>query len=200
MTNLKTAAIIVVVMVAAGILFGGRINPTDADNTATPTPPPTNHHTPNEPVTTDKHTPSASTDTHNHAPGEGHHDEEQIVPTPTYDGGEHPDWTVPPQERHRTIETAAAFVEGWLTTDPQQRAQLLAPVAAEALVDELSVEGVRIWNATPAGTPKILELLATDAMVRQAFTDGRAIDLLLAAEPDSPTSWIVTHVAPATNQ
>ena len=191
--NLKTAFVIVLIMIAAGILFGGRIAPNNEPTETSPTPIAT---TVALPASTTPHPPYA----HPQAPPEGHHEpEETPVPTPSYDGGEDPRWTLPDIERHHTIDTATLFVDGWLNPDPAQRTQLLEPVAAQALIDELAAPDIKTWNTTPTGTPQILELVSTNAMVRQRFTDGRAIDLLLAADPGATTGWIVTDLAPTSN-
>lgn len=192
--NLKTSLIIVLIMIAAGILFGGRIAPNNEPPTETsPTPTATAAALPAS-------THTATPHTHPQAPPEGHHEpEETPVPTPSYDGGEDPHWTPPDTERHHTIDTATLFVDGWLNPDPAQRTQLLKPVAAQALIDELAAPDIKTWNTTPTGTPQILELVSTNAMVRQRFTDGRAIDLLLAADPGTTTGWIVTDLAPTSN-
>ncbi|GAA4909650.1 hypothetical protein GCM10025789_31070 [Tessaracoccus lubricantis] len=187
--NLKTAAIGVVVIVAVGILLGGRINPDDTP-TATPTP------------STAMHTPSAHQHptpphTHEEADEGDHGPEAPVVITPSYDGGEDPDWTVPPAERNHAIDTAETFIAGWLNPDPTQRTQQIQSVAAEALVAELAAPDLRIWATTPQGPPLIMELVSTNAMLRQTFADGRAIDLLLIVEPGSSTGWIVTDIAPA---
>lgn len=193
--NLKAAAIGVIIIVAVGILLGGRINPDDAPAAATPTPGATLH----TPSAHQHPTPPHSPTPHTHEePGEGDHGpEEPVAITPSYDGGEHHDWTVPLAERHHAIDTAETFIAGWLNPDPTQRTQQIQPVAAEALVAELEAPELRIWDTTTQGTPLIMELVSTNAMLRQTFADGRAIDLLLIAEPGSPTGWIVTDIAPA---
>ncbi|NHB86140.1 hypothetical protein G7085_20890 [Tessaracoccus sp. HDW20] len=44
--------------------------------------------------------------------------------------------------------------------------------------------------------PDIVELASTNAMLRQEFSDGRTVDILLIAEPGTITGWLVTDIAP----
>lgn len=191
--NLKTAFIIVIIMIAAGILFGGRITPNDE-------PEADSSHTPTTVTAADQtHTITPSVEHTHKVPAEGHPEpEETPVPTPSYDGGEDPHWIPAEAEQHHALDTVTLFVDGWLNPDPTQRTHLLQPVAAEALITELAAPDIRTWNTAPADAPEILELISTSAMVRQHFTDGRAIDLLLATDPGTTTGWIVTDIAPTT--
>lgn len=200
--NLKPALYIVGAIIIAGIFFGGRFNlapeptpqqPAPATTTDT-TPPPTTPIVAAPPIVASSPTTPAPSTT----PGEGrHHDAETPAPTPSYDGEEDPNWEIPEQTRHGAISASEAFITGWLTPEPQARIKLLEQVAAQGLLDDLAIANLRTWNATPAGAPTIVELAAFDAMLRQKFTDGRSVDLLLAAEPDKNYGWIITDIQPS---
>ena len=73
---------------------------------------------------------------------------------------------------------------------------MLRPVAVEALVADLAEDDLRIWTTTATQDPQIVELASTNALLRQPFTDGRSVDLLLTAEPRSLHGWMVTDIAP----
>lgn len=187
--NIKPAFAIVTAMIITGILLGDRPNtpaPT-ADLTTTPSTPP-HTHSPRPTI------PSQQDD----AAGDGFRvPDESPVATPSHDGGEDPTWTLPVADQQRAISAAAQFIGGWLQPDPTLRTQMLRPVAAEALVADLAEEELRIWTTTTApGGPQIVELASTNALLRQPFTDGRSVDLLLTAEPGSLHGWMVTDIAP----
>ena len=116
--------------------------------------------------------------------------------TPSYDGGEDPSWVLPAADQRRAVSAGAQFIDGWLQPDPTLRAQMLRPVAAEALIADLAGEDLRIWTTTATSGPQIVELASTNALLRQPFTDGRSVDLLLTAEPGSLHGWMVTDIAP----
>ena len=187
--NLKPAFAIVTALIITGILLGDR--PTTPAPTADPTT------TPSTPPHTDTPQP-ATPSPHEDAVGDGFHaPDESPVATPSYDGGEDPTWTLPAADQQGAVSAAAQFIDGWLQPDPTLRTQMLRPVAAEALVADLAEEDLRIWTttATPGG-PQIVELASTNALLRQPFTDGRSVDLLLTAEPGSLHGWMVTDIAP----
>lgn len=187
MKPLTTALILVVIITAAGILLGGQPSP--------PQPPTPAGHAPvaSAPSATEPSTPGTPNEPH----ADGFHEpEEPAVVTPSHDGGEHPDWTVPTQDRRLAVDTATQFIAAWLQPDAQLRTQALTPVAAAALADELANPRLRTWTATPTDAPTIVEMASTNAMLRQQFTDGRAVDILLIAEPGTATGWIVTDIAP----
>lgn len=187
--NIKPAFAIVTAMIITGILLSDRPDtpaPT-ADPTTTPSTPP-HTHSPRPTI------PSQQDD----AAGDGFHvPDESPVATPSYDGGEDPTWTLPVADQQRAISAAAQFIDGWLQPDPTLRTQMLRPVAAEALISDLAGDDLRIWTttATPGG-PQIVELASTNALLRQTFTDGRSVDLLLTVEPGSLHGWVVTAIAP----
>lgn len=197
--NLKPAFYIVIAMIIAVIFFGGRFNltPTPSDSpSATTADPTTNPNTTAEtqPASLPPSSPTTPT------PQEGvHQDDEPPMPTPSHDGGEDPDWEIPANIRQGSISISQQFITAWLEPDPETRQQLLAPVAAQALVEELAVDNLKTWNTTPVSAPLIVEITSTDALTRQTFTDGRSVDLLLAAEPSTPHGWIITDIQP-TNQ
>ncbi len=196
--NLKPALYIVIAMIIAVIFFGGRFNltPTPSDSPSATTAPTTTLNTTTEttPASPLPSSPTIST------PQEGvHQDDAPPVSTPSHDGGEDPDWEIPGDIRQGSISITQQFITAWLEPDPETRQQLLAPVAAQALIEELAVDNLKTWNTTPASAPLIVEITSTDAMTRQTFTDGRSVDLLLAAEPGTPHGWIITDIQP-TNQ
>lgn len=186
--NLKPAFAIVTALIITGILLGDRPDtpaPT-ADLTTTPSTPP-HTHSPRPTI------PSQQDD----AAGDGFRvPDESPVATPSYDGGEDPTWTLPVADQQRAISAAAQFIDGWLQPDPTLRTQMLRPVAAEALIADLAGDDLRIWTTTATQDPQIVELASTNALLRQPFTDGRSVDLLLTAEPGSLHGWMVTDIAP----
>ena len=185
--NLKPAFAIVTALIITGILLGDR--PTTPAPTADPTT------TPSTPPHTSR--PQQATPRQQDAVGDGVHvADESPVATPSYDGGEDPTWTPPAEDQRRAVSAGAQFIAGWLQPDPTLRTQMLHPVAAEALISDLSVDDLRIWTTTPTQDPQIVELASTTALLRQPFTDGRSIDLLLTAEPGSLHGWMVTDIAP----
>lgn len=186
--NLKPAFAIVTALIITGILLSDRPNtPAPAANpTTTPTTPP-HTHSPRPTI------PSQQDD----AAGDGFHaPAESPVATPSYDGGEDPTWTLPAADQQRAITAAAQFIDGWLQPNPTLRTQMLRPVAAEALIADLAEDDLRIWTTTATQDPQIVELASTNALLRQPFTDGRSVDLLLTAEPGSLHGWMVTDIAP----
>ena len=106
---------------------------------------------------------------------------------------------MPAADRQLAIDTATQFVAAWLQPDPQLRTQALAPVAAQALIDDLA-HPLKTWAATALRSPNIVELASTNAMLRQEFSDGRTVDILLIAEPGTNTGWLVTDIAPTPPQ
>ncbi len=191
MKNIKTAVIIVTLIIAAGILLGGNKKP---DPTPSPTTPA--HAAASAASATESQPGTAA------PPREGYGGEpdEPAVATPQYEGGEQLDWTVPAADRQFTIDTATRFVAAWLQPDPQVRAQALAPVAAQALIDDLAHPQLKTWAATAVSPPTIIELASTNAMLRQEFSDGRTVDILLIADPGTATGWLVTDIAPTPPQ
>jgi len=184
--NLKPAFAIVTALIITGILLGDR--PDTPAPAADPTTTPSHTHSPRPTI------PSQ----HEDAVGDGFHvPDESPVATPSHDGGEDPTWTLPVADQQRAISAAAQFIDGWLQPKPTLRTQMLRPVAAEALISDLAEDDLRIWTttATPGG-PQIVELASTNALLRQPFTDGRSVDLLLTAEPGSLHGWMVTDIAP----
>lgn len=197
MKNLKPALYIVGAIIIAGIFFGGRFNPAP-DPTTPPAPATTVTTGDNAPPPPTSTVTPTTTEALSTTPDEGtHQDTAQPVPTPSYDGGEDPNWKIPEGARQGAIAVTEAFITGWLTPEPRARRELLEPVAAQGLVDELTVANLRTWNATPASAPTIVEFAPVDAMARQTFTDGRSVDLLLAAEPDTTYGWIITDIQPS---
>lgn len=147
--------------------------------------------------------PSAEHEGHDH---EGHsHDEgidgeaEQVEPDHSQDGtDEHThDYAMPAEDKTAAIDVATRFVDGWLEADAQQRVAALAGVATPALVESLSDPRTRVWKALPAGDPELLHVTATAVSVRQSFTDGRAVDLLLIYDPTTDPVWAVSDVQPS---
>lgn len=198
MRSPKLTLTITAVAIIAAILLGGRINPTN-DTTPTPnaTAPP---HTPTNKPTK----PARATNTPSTAPTtptrEGADPDTQTtsVETPSHDGGEDPSWQPDQTTKQAAIDTAAAFINGWLQTDPDTRHTTLEPVTAQALLEALTTPGIKTWNTTPQGAPTIVRLAPTNAMIRQTFTDGRAVDILATAEPAAPNGWLITDIQPAT--
>lgn len=190
--NIKPALAIVTALIITGILLGDR--PTTPAPTANPTT------TPSTPPHTDTPQP-ATPSPHEDAVGDGFHvPDESPVATPSYDGGEDPTWTLPVAEQQRAVSAGAQFIDGWLQPNPTLRTQMLRPVAAEALIADLAGEDLRIWTTTATRDPQIVELASTNALLRQPFTDGRSVDLLLTAEPGSLHGWMVTDIAPTTGR
>ena len=190
MKNIKTAVIIVTLIIAAGILLGGNKQPK-------PTPSPTTTAQVNPaPAGATESQPGTAAPPREGIPEEPH---EPAVATPQYEGGEQLDWTVPAADRQLAIDTATQFVAAWLQPDPQLRTQALAPVAAQALIDDLA-HPLKTWAATALRSPNIVELASTNAMLRQEFSDGRTVDILLIAEPGTNTGWLVTDIAPTPPQ
>lgn len=184
--NLKTALIIVVIMIAIGILYGGNINkpptttPTDPtwSNPAIPTAPTTSHPTSTPPV-------------------EGTTDEERHpVSTPSHDGGEDPTWELPADDLTTALTTTTTFITGWLHPDPATRRAQLAPITAATLVDSLAAHDLRVWDTHPDTAPVVVETSPTAVMTRQLFVDGRSVDVLLVLDPGTTTGWTVTDIAP----
>lgn len=147
--------------------------------------------------------PPAEHEGHDH---EGHsHDEgidgeaEQVEPDHSQDGtDEHThDYAMPAEDKAAAIDVATRFVDGWLEADAQQRVAALAGVATPALVESLSDPRTRVWKALPAGDPELLHVTATAVSVRQSFTDGRAVDLLLIYDPTTDPVWAVSDVQPS---
>ena len=190
--NLKPALAIVTALIITGILLGDR--PTTPAPTANPTTTPsTLPHTKSPQPTT----PSP----HEDAVGDGFHiPDESPVATPSHDGGEDPTWTLPAADQQRAITAAAQFIDGWLQPNATLRTQILRPVAAEALIADLAEEHLRIWTTTATQDPQIVELASTNALLRQPFTDGRSVDMLLTVEPGSLHGWMVTDIAPTTGR
>lgn len=190
--NLKPALAIVTALIITGILLGDR--PTTPAPTANPTT------TPSTPPHTNSPQP-ATPSPHEDAVGDGFHaPDEPPVATPSYDGGEDPTWTLPAEDQQGAVSAGAQFIDGWLQPNPTLRTQMLRPVAAEALVADLTSDDLRIWTTTAAGTPVIMQLASTNALLRQPFTDGRSVDLLLTAEPGSLHGWMVTNIGPTTGR
>ncbi len=131
---------------------------------------------------------------------EGHDGEaEQVEPDHSQDGtDEHThDYAMPAEDKAAAIDVATRFVDGWLEADAQQRVAALAGVATPALVESLSDPRTRVWKALPAGDPELLHVTATAVSVRQSFTDGRAVDLLLIYDPTTDPVWAVSDVQPS---
>ena len=189
--NLKPAFAIVTALIITGILLGDRPNPPAPTNDPTTTP------------STPPHTSrlQATPSQHNDTVGDGFHvPDESPVATPSFDGGEDPTWALPAADQQGAVSAAAQFIDGWLQPDPTLRTQMLRPVAAEALVADLAGEDLRIWTTTATQDPQIVELASTTVLLRQPFTDGRSVDLLLTAEPGSLHGWMVTDIAPTTGR
>lgn len=181
--NLKTALIIVVIMIAIGILYGGSIN-------KPPTTPPT------EPTRTLPTTPHASRSHPTTAPVEGATEELPPVSTPSYDGGEDPAWELPDEDLTTALTTTTTFITGWLHPDAATRRAQLAPIAAATLVDSLAAPDLRVWDTLPDTPPVVVETSSTAVMTRQLFVDGRSVDVLLVLDPGTTTGWTVTDIAP----
>lgn len=194
--NLKPALIGVITIIILGVLFGGRIN---RDEVAPSPQPPT--HTPRGSVanyTTPAPNPHPKVTVEDQSLPEGiHNDEEPTSETPDQHGHDIHGPISDPQLSQAAIDTSRKFITGWLNPDPAQRLEQVTPVGGQGLVEQLATANLRTWNTQPHGSPEVLELLATTCMVRQRFTDGRAADLLLLAEPGAPHGWIVSDIQPA---
>lgn len=185
--NLKTALIIVVIMIAIGILYGGNINkppatpPTDSITTLPTTAP----------------TAPTRTSPNTSQPVEGVSDEERHpVSTPSHDGGEDPDWELPADDLAAVLTTTTDFITGWLQPHPDTRRAQLTPIAAATLVDSLTAPDLRVWDTHPDTAPVVVETSTTAVMTRQQFVDGRSVDVLLVLDPGTTTGWTVTDIAP----
>lgn len=196
--NLRPALIGVVVIIVLGILFGGRFG---RDDDTTPEPSAASSTATGQSARNDVDPPEegrwqASPTVEHHHEEEGVHGDEEPIETP--DGSGHDDHgpVVDEYLSDTAIATTEAFIEGWLTPDHLARATQLAPVGGESLVEQLAVPKLRVWNTTPQGAPEVVELLETTCMTRQRFMDGRAVDLLLLAEPGAPHGWVVTDIQP----
>jgi|GEM_PF-3655824 len=136
--------------------------------------------------------------------GEGRAGEEAPSPVvpPTFDGHDTTKETFAPDQATLTAVTATAdrFVTGWLATDPTERAERLTGVTAPALAEQLTVPRIRTWNTTPAGQPVVVRIQPEAAQLRQDFSDGRGIDLLLIPDPlGGVDGWIVSDVQTVNN-
>lgn len=197
--RLKWPLLIVAAMILAAIFLGGRISPTD-EPAPTPTPAITTPPARTSTTTTGRDEPDHTEEEHQghqHAPGEGVQGEEpEPVETPDYHGGHGDDFAHSNQEQAAALEATTEFVTAWLTPEADCRAQLLEPVAAEALVEALADPQTRIWNTSTEGSPTIHAASGQAVTTGQAMADGRAVELLLHYEPDAKHGWIVTGVAP----
>lgn len=196
--NLRPALIGVVVIILLGILFGGRFSRDDE-----PTPPgpstatsPASGQRARDDVDEVETSQQASSPMEQRHEEEGAHGDEEPIETPDESGHDDHGPVVDDQLSQTAIDTTEAFIEGWLIPDHLARATRLAPVGGEALVEQLSASKLRVWTTTPQGAPEVVELLETTCMTRQRFMDGRAVDLLLLAEPGAPHGWVVTDIQP----
>lgn len=193
--NLKHALIGVVAIVILGIFFGGRFSKEDPPPNE-PTSGPTA--TAVEPIGEPSHQEHDAVHPEHVEPEEGvHGEDEQVVETPLHEGHDEHGPIEDPVLEAAAQRTTELFIDGWLNSDAAQRTTQLQPVGAEGLVEQLAKPDVRTWNTQPAGPPAVVELLDTTALVRQAFVDGRSVDLLLLAEPSAPQGWIVSDIQPA---
>lgn len=186
--TLKAALIIAAVLTVVYLVFGPRTTPT-----STPT---ASHIT----STTPHPVPPATAPPPGRTPlptvGEGRTGKPAPSPTVTDSGADDHPVTLPAADAQAATTTAQLFVTGWLTPDPAQRHTQLASVTAPALLEQLTAPHLRIWTTTPAGPTVLHNQTATAATVRQRFTDGRSIDMLLLLDPAAAHGWLVTDVAP----
>lgn len=166
----------------------------DWDSTPPPAEPVTNPPVPSSvpslPVDDDER------DHEGHGHEEGIYTEETPYPTPSYDGGENPDYTHEAVDQQAAIDVTAQFIAGWLNPDAAERSTQLEPVAAAALIDQLSDPDLRVWQTTVQGEPVLTQQSGTAAATEQAFVDGRRVALLLLYDPTIESRWTVVDIQP----
>ena len=93
---------------------------------------------------------------------------------------------------------AEDFVAAWLTVAPAVRARRLDPVTTPGLARPLkaTMPG-KVWKTEPAGEPEVLRGSAWAAHVRQGFTNGRAIVMVIEYRPEAKHQWLVASIAEA---
>lgn len=93
---------------------------------------------------------------------------------------------------------AEEFVAAWLTVDPEMRARGLDPVTTPGLAGPLkaTMPG-KVWRTEPVGGPELLRGSQWAAHVRQGFTNGRAIVMVLEYRPEAKHQWLVASIAEA---
>lgn len=134
---------------------------------------------------------------HDHNEGINQEDENAELPTtPTYDGGENPEFTHSDSDQQAAVDVTTRFIAGWLNPDPTERRVALEPIAAKNLVAQLSTPDIRFWHATVYGSPTLINQSSTAVMSQQTFSDGRAVKLLLLYDPTIETRWTVIDIQP----
>ena len=120
------------------------------------------------------------------------------VPIPSVDGSDvHGGDTFIPDAvtLEALAQTAERFVAGWLSTETHDRRRQLEGVAAEALVEQLTVPRIRTWDTSPAGSVVVVQIQADAAQLRQQFADGRAVELLAIPDPlAGDFGWIISDI------
>lgn len=152
-----------------------------------------------EPSTTTQPSIEPSVVTKSH-PEEGAYqerdDKDKPTATPPREGQDNPVYTHTPADQAAAVDVSKRFIAAWLLTDPAARRVQLIPLAASALVDELSEPRLRIWQTLPKGDPTITTQATGAATTEQEFGDGRRVAMLLLYDPTIETHWTVIDIQP----
>lgn len=138
-----------------------------------------------------------STERHEPDHYEGINQEEtDLGSTPAHAGHEKPDYTHSAVDQQAALDLTVRFITGWLNPDPNARRAALEPIAAGNLVARLSSPDIRIWQTTTQGPPTLTNQNSTTVTTQQAFSDGRAVVMLLLYDPTIETRWTVIDIQP----
>jgi hypothetical protein len=119
----------------------------------------------------------------------------QLSSTPVTAGSDDATTTTAPA---RSQQATINFVAAWLQTDPDRRKQALQETAAPGLAEQLTLTATEnIPDAKPAGPPVLEHASAYSAQFVQKLTDGTAIRIYLAADPQADHGWVATSVEQA---
>ncbi|OYO15522.1 hypothetical protein CGZ98_03695 [Enemella evansiae] len=85
----------------------------------------------------------------------------------------------------------------WLIREPRERGERLRPLCTDELLEGLvNTRPDKIVRWTPSGEPQLVMADASGGMVRQAFTNGRVIELRIVPNPQTGAP-VVASVRPA---
>ncbi|QDP95003.1 hypothetical protein FOE78_02910 [Microlunatus elymi] len=93
---------------------------------------------------------------------------------------------------------ASDFVAAWLEPDTDARKQALQGTAVPGLAEQLMMTArENVPDAKPAGPPVLEHVSTYSAEYTQRLTDGTAIRIYLAADPQAEHGWVATSVEQA---
>lgn len=145
------------------------------------------------------HPPKTSTGNQSHEPdhNEGINQEDNdFSSAPANDGQEKPDYTHSAADQQAALDVTSRFIAGWLDPDPHARRTTLEPIAAGDLVAQLSSPDIRVWQTVIQGPPTLTNQNSTTVTTQQAFSDGRAVAMLLLYDPAIESRWTVIDIQP----